>query len=62
MLDEAGNVCGLKGRADLGHGYDFDNGCREFTIRMGETYSFTHEYTYVDGPSDWSDDSFEVTV
>lgn len=62
LLDESGKVCGLKGLADLGHGYGFDNGREEFTIRVGETYTFTHDFTSVDGPSDWSDDSFKVTI
>lgn len=62
LYDEAGDVCGLKGLADLGHGYGFDNGRNEFEIRAGEIYSFVHEGTSADGPSDWSDNSFRVTL
>lgn len=62
LFDESGNICGLKGFADLGHGYGFDGGWQEFTIRVGETYSFTHEYTSIVGPSDWSTGSFEVKI
>lgn len=61
LFDELGNMCGLKGFADLGHGYGFNNGWKEFTIRFGETYSFTHDYTSIKGSTDWSDDFFEVT-
>lgn len=60
LLGESGNIEGIKGLADLGHGYGFDNSREEFVIKVGETYSFTHEYTSVDGPSDWSTGSFEV--
>ncbi len=62
LYDEAGDVCGLRGSADLGRGYGFNYGWREFTIKMGETYSFTSSFTSIDGPSDWSEDSFEVTL
>lgn len=62
LFDESGNMYGLKGFADLGHGYGFDDGWKEFTIKVGETYSFTHAYTAIDGPSDWSDESFEVKI
>ena len=62
LLDESQNICGLKGRADLGHGYGFENGWKEFTIKFGETYSFMHEYTSIDAHSDWSDESFKVTL
>ncbi len=62
LFDESGNMCGLKGLADLGHGYGFNNDWEEFTIRVGETYTFTHDFTSIDGPSDWSNDSFKVTV
>lgn len=61
LLDESGNMCGLTGLADLGHGYGFNNGWKEFTIRFNETYSFTHSYTSIYGSSDWSDDFFEIT-
>lgn len=61
LFDESGNMCGLKGLADSGHGYGFHNGWEEFTIRFGETCSFPHSYTSIDGPTDWSDDCFEVT-
>lgn len=62
LFDESGNLCGLKGFADLGHGYSFDNGWKEFVIKTDETYSFIHHYTSVDGSSDWSEGSFEVTM
>ena len=62
LLDESGNPCGLRCFADLGHGYGFNNGWKEFTIKIGETYSFDHKYTSIDGPSDWSNDSFRVTL
>ena len=32
LLDESGNMCGLKGLADSGHGYGFNYGWEEFTI------------------------------
>lgn len=62
LYNEYGNVCGLQGRADAGKGYGFDNGWKEFALPAGETYTFEHEFTSVDGPSDWSDDSFTVTI
>lgn len=62
LYDEAGNRCGLKGLADLGHGYGFHTEWEAFTLKMGETYSFSHEYTSIDGPSDWSDDSYKVEL
>lgn len=62
LLDESGNIEGIKGSADLGHGYGFNNGWKEFSIKVGETYSFTHEYTSVDGPSGWSTGSFKVAL
>lgn len=62
LLDASGDIRGLKGMADLGHGYGFDFGWKEFTIKLSEEYTFTHSYTSINGPSDWSDDSFEVTL
>ena len=62
LFDKLGNICGVKGLVDLGHGYGFNNGWKEFEIKLGETYSFIHEYTSIDGPSDWSKDSFKVTM
>lgn len=62
LYDESGNMCGLKGLADSGHGYGFDSGWKEFIIKIDETYSFIHHYTSVDGPSDWSEGSFEVNL
>lgn len=63
MYDETGRqVIGIKGLADLGHGYGFHNGWKEFSLKIGEIYSFTHDYTSIEGPSDWRDDSFTVTL
>lgn len=63
MYDETGRqVIGIKGLADLGHGYGFNNGWKEFSLKTGETYSFTHNFTSIDGSSDWHDDSFTVTL
>lgn len=62
ILDETGEICGLKGRADLGHGYGFNYGWKAFTIKPGETYAFTHAYTSIEGPSDWTEDSFHVIL
>ncbi len=63
VYNEAGDqIVGIKCLADLGHGYGFDNGWEEFVIKAGETYSFRHSYTSIEGPSDWSSGSFTVTL
>ncbi len=62
LYNEYGNVCGLQGRADAARGMDLTTAGREFALQAGETYTFEHEFTSVDGPSDWSDDSFTVTI
>ncbi len=63
VFDEAGDrITGVKCFADLGHGYGFDNGWEEFTLKVGEPYSFSHDYTSIDGPSDWSTGSFTITL
>lgn len=63
VFDETGHdVVGIKCLADLGHGYGFNYGWKEFFLKIGETYSFWHSYTSIDGSSDWSDDSFKVTL
>lgn len=61
LLDEAGNIVGIRGRGDLGHGYGFNYGWEDFSIKIGEMYSFRHSYTSIDGPSDWNEDDFKVT-
>ena len=53
---------GVKRAADLGYGYGFDNGWKGFSLRAGEVYSFDHDCTSIDGPSDWVDGSFTVTL
>lgn len=63
IYDETGHqVVGIKGLADLGHGYGFNNGWKEFSLKIGETYSFTHDYTSIESSSDWYNDSFTVTL
>lgn len=62
VRDDEGNVCGVRCTADLGHGYGFDHGQGTFVLREGESHSFVHSFTSIDGPSDWSEDSIEVTV
>ena len=60
--DENGDVVGLKGLADHGHGYGFNNGMEEFSLKPGERYAFSYEYTSVEGPSDWEDDSTYIAL
>ena len=62
VRDDEGNVCGVECTADLGHGHGFDYGQETFVLREGESYSFAHSFTSIDGPSDWSEDSVDVTV
>ena len=62
LYDDLGNICGLKCLADRGHGYGFDYGKEEFTIKIGETYSFEHSYTSIEGPSDWYTGSYKVIL
>ncbi len=62
LLDKTGNMCGIKALADEGHGYGFNYGWKEFTLKVGETYSFSHSYTFIDGPTDWSEDDYRVTL
>lgn len=57
-----GNIIGVKGRADLGHGYGFNNGWKEFSVMVGKNFSFDHEFTFIDGPSDWSNDSVKIVL
>ena len=61
LLDEAGNIEGIKGRVDLGHGYGFNYGWKDFCIKIGETYSYSHSYTSIEGPSDWVNGEIKVT-
>lgn len=63
LYDETDHqIVGIRGCADLGHGYGFNRSWKEFSLKIGETYSFTHAYTSIEGPSDWHDDSFRVTL
>lgn len=62
LVDESKNIYGLKGLADLGHGYGFDYGWETFEIKLGEAYSFEHSFTSIDGSSDWSEDTVKVTL
>lgn len=62
VFDENGNVCGIRAFADEGHGYGFNRGWKEFTLKVGETHSFNHRYTSVDGPTDWSTDEYRVIL
>ena len=60
--DSSGNIIGIKGIADLGHRYGFNNGWKEFSLLVGDEFSFEHEFTYIDGPSDWSRDSVSIAL
>lgn len=62
VYDEAGELCGIRCFADLGRGYGFDSRHQGFTLWFGKTYSFTHDYTSIDGPTDWNDGSFKVVL
>ena len=61
LFDEAGNIEGIKGRVDLGHGYGFNYGWKDFCINIGETYSYSHSYTSIEGSSDWVNGETKVT-
>lgn len=62
LLDEMGKTCGIKAIADKGHGYGFDYGHEEFTLKIGETYSFDHSYTSIEGPTDWYQCTTRITL
>lgn len=62
LFDESYQICGLKGLADLGHGYGFNYGWKEFEIRFDEIFSFEHSYTSIEGSSDWFTESYKVTL
>ncbi|MDD6203975.1 MAG: hypothetical protein PUC05_03135 [Firmicutes bacterium] len=62
ILDGNGNIAGIKGLASNGHGYGFDDGWREFCLKVGEEYSFVYRYTSAEGPSDWSNDSVQIIL
>ena len=62
ILDETGNVCGIRGTADLGHGYGFDYGTEAFSLKVGEEYRYTHSYTCINGPSDWDEEDIHYTL
>ena len=62
LCDDVGNIIGIRFRGDEGHGYGFNNGWKEFALKSGDTYEFRHEYTAIDGPSDWSDGSYYVRI
>lgn len=62
LNDGNGNIVGIKGMADLGHGYGFNNGWKEFSMTVGEEFSFNQEFTSIDGPSDWSKDSVNIVL
>lgn len=62
IKDENGNAVGIKGMADLGHGYGFDNGQKEFRLMLGDEFAFDHDFTSVDGPSDWSNESVHIVL
>ena len=60
--DENGNAVGIKGMADLGRGYGFNNGQKEFRLMLGDEFAFDHDFTSVDGPSDWSNESVHIVL
>lgn len=62
VRDENEEICGVRCTADLGHGYGFDYGKKEFILHEGEEYSFSHSFTDITGPSDWAVDSCRITV
>lgn len=62
VYDEEGNFVGIKGLGDQGAGYGFHDKWQEFVVTPGKTFSFTHTETDIDGPTDWSDRFYKVTV
>lgn len=62
LKDEEGNICGIKGKADHGHGYGFNYGFREFELKTGETFSYDYSTTSIDDPSDWSNEDTRITL
>ena len=62
ILDGNGNIAGIRGLASNGHGYGFDDGWREFCLKVGEEDSFVYRYTFAEGPSDWSNDVVQIIL
>lgn len=62
ILDKNGNIAGVKGLAAHGRGYGFNDGWKEFCLKVGEEYSFVYGFTAIEGPSDWSNDSVQIIL
>ena len=43
--NEQNEIDGATIACDLGHGYGFDNDEKNITLRFGEEYHFSHDYT-----------------
>lgn len=61
ITDSAGCICGASYEIDFGHGYGFDNGIQAVELRIGEEFTFEHEYTDTSDGT-WENDSYRVKV